>query len=183
LTPASVPGGSATLSSLTSGEKSASDTPPVWESKYGPHVRNHLEEFTMTADSSVPSPLSLLIHWKISWLCLIQCLLFSLYAVAQDEKVISFDPPGSHETIPLSMNNAGSITGYHNNGNGIQGLLRAPNGSFTTIEVPGAISTTPWSINDAGSIAGYFLVESVSELKLFSERPTAAGSGCSGPRS
>ena len=46
-------------------------------------------------------------------LCLAQCMLLSLCALAEEATIISFDPPGSRQTIPLSINAGGSVTGYY----------------------------------------------------------------------
>lgn len=99
----------------------------------------------------------------LAHLCLVaQCVLLSLCAVAEEAAIISFDPPGSRYTIPLSINNFGSITGYYfEESGGTHGFLRAPDGSFAVIDVPGASATSACSLNDAGWIAGYFLVNQV----------------------
>ena len=59
-------------------------------------------------------------------------------ASAQESTFITFDPPGSVETIPNSMNSRGEITGYYFDGNIFHGFLRSPHGTFTTFDFPGA---------------------------------------------
>src|ERR1700682_4607742 len=112
----------------------------------------------MTANRSALSPVSLVTNRKqVAMLCLAQCMLLSLCALAKEATITSFDPPGSRQTIPLSINTGGSVTGYYSDGSGIHGFLRTPDGSFTAIDVPGSTATYAWSINRAGWIAGYFL--------------------------
>ena len=115
----------------------------------------------MSANRSAPAPLSLLTNRKQIALCLAQCMLLSLCALAQEATIISFDPPGSRQTIPLSINTGGSVTGYYSDGSVIHGFLRTPDGSFTAIDPPGSTATYAWSINSAGWIAGYFLTSHI----------------------
>jgi hypothetical protein len=70
--------------------------------------------------------------------------LLTLNALAQEGTIVTFDPPASVRTVPLSINAGGSITGYYNDGTAIQGFLRSPDGSFTVINVPGATTTYGW---------------------------------------
>jgi hypothetical protein len=75
----------------------------------------------------------------------------SLSASAQQSAFTKFDPPGSIETIPNSMNRSGAITGYY-----FHGFLRSPDGTFTTIDFPDAAGTAGVSINLSGTITGYY---------------------------
>src|ERR1700733_4649345 len=84
-------------------------------------------------------------------------LALSLCALAQQGTITSFDPPGSLQTEPLSINSAGAVTGYYSDGSALHGFLREPDGSFTSFDPPGATATEPASINSAGSIAGSFV--------------------------
>jgi len=117
----------------------------------------------MIANRSVLAPLSPVTNPKqIAVLCLAQCMLLSLCALAQLGTITSFDPPGSSQTIPLSINNDGLVTGYYSDGSAVHGFLRTPEGSFTAIDGPGSTATYAWSINSAGWIAGYFYVRQIS---------------------
>ena len=84
-------------------------------------------------------------------------LALSLGALAQQATITSFDPPGSLQTEPISINSAGAVTGFYEDATASHGFLRAPDGSFTSFDAPGGTGTTPMSINSAGSIAGYYL--------------------------
>lgn len=78
-------------------------------------------------------------------------------ANAQQSAFTKFDPPGSIETIPNSMNRSGAITGYYFDANFLfHGFLRSPDGTFTTIDFPGAAGTACVSINLSGTITGYY---------------------------
>ena len=71
---------------------------------------------------------------------------------------ITFDPPGSINTFPESINPAGDITGLYFDVNFVEhGFLRARDGTITTFEVPGATHTLGIGINPAGEITGYYL--------------------------
>jgi hypothetical protein len=61
--------------------------------------------------------------------------------------------PMAYSTIPMGINNAGTIVGYYGSGRA-QGFLRQPDGSVTTIDYPGVFSTAPSSINNLGVIVG-----------------------------
>ena len=80
----------------------------------------------------------------------------SLSASAQKSAFTKFDPPGSIETIPTSMNPSGAITGWYFDGNTYHGFLRSRRGAFTILDFPGAASTSGASINPAGTITGYY---------------------------
>jgi hypothetical protein len=74
-------------------------------------------------------------------------------------KVVSFDPPDSHETTPMRMSPSGDVTGwyqYDSNPSHVQGFVRDKNGTITTFAVPGAVATGPADINPAGEITGSY---------------------------
>src|SRR5438105_4641949 len=83
--------------------------------------------------------------------------------------MVTFDVPGaggspSLGTVPLSINAAGTITGYFEGPVGpsgasgvFHGFLRAADGTFATVDAPGASGTFALSINQAGAITGYFV--------------------------
>jgi len=87
-----------------------------------------------------------------------------------DGTITSFDPPGSgtlkgssQGTVPLSINSQGEIMGQYQDENYLyHGFLRAPDGTFTTIDSPGAGTeagqgTIAENIGPEGLIAGYYL--------------------------
>jgi hypothetical protein len=70
---------------------------------------------------------------------------------------ITFDPPGSTNTVPRSINPAGEITGFYEDTSLVShGFLRARDGTITTFDPPGSIYTAPQSINPAGEITGLY---------------------------
>ena len=88
---------------------------------------------------------------------LVLCTLgLSLSARAEKSALTTFDPPGSIETIPNSINRSGAITGYYFDGNIFHGFLRSRHGTFTTFDFPGATATVGASLNLAGTITGYY---------------------------
>jgi hypothetical protein len=74
-------------------------------------------------------------------------------------RIITFDPPGSIQTEPLSINALGAITGWYLDGNdGNHGFVRAPDGTITNIDAPkGTCGTVAWSINRKGAVTGTYL--------------------------
>jgi hypothetical protein len=82
----------------------------------------------------------------------------SFSASAQEPVITTFDPPGSFQTVPVSINPAGTITGYYFEGFANHGFLRAPDGTITTFDPPGSGATLPFSINSAGAITGYYAI-------------------------
>lgn len=113
----------------------------------------------MTAIESSLARLALTISRKLAFtFSLALCAsVFTLSAFAQKVKIITFDPPGSVQTMPMSINAAGAITGSYSDGTTTHGFLRMPDSTFTTFDAPGAMGTLPFSINAAGAIAGYYL--------------------------
>jgi hypothetical protein len=75
--------------------------------------------------------------------------------------ITEFDVPGAATvaysgTIAVDINSAGAIIGYYNLvAGGLNGFVRAPDGTFKTFAVTGAYVTYPQSINAKGEIAGY----------------------------
>ena len=83
----------------------------------------------------------------------------SLSASAQKSRFTTFDPPGSVETIPNSMNRSGAITGYYFDASVppvFHGFLRSPDGTLTSFDPVGSVDTEPVSINTAGEISGIY---------------------------
>src|SRR6516165_4998929 len=97
-------------------------------------------------------------------LCVLLCTLaLSVSASAKHPTIITFDPPGSIGTAAVALNPAGTITGAYADASVVShGFLRAPDGTFTTIDAPGAGTgfgqgTNPFCINQAGAIAGDYI--------------------------
>ena len=94
------------------------------------------------------------------------CMLWlSLTANAQNQHIISFDVPGAqaYGTIPVAINNEGTIAGYYYDENYVaHGFVRRLDGAFNTFDAPGAGTvanngngTFPTGINDSGVVSGY----------------------------
>jgi hypothetical protein len=66
-----------------------------------------------------------------------------------------FDPPGSGETAPASINSAGVVTGFYVLGGVTVGFVRDTQGNITSVLVPGSLSTQPTGINSSGEITGF----------------------------
>ena len=97
-------------------------------------------------------------------LCVLLCTLaLSVSASAKHPTIITFDPPGSIGTAAVALNPAGTITGAYADASVVShGFLRAPDGTFTTIDVPGAGTgsgqgTVPNCNNPAGAITGFYI--------------------------
>lgn len=66
--------------------------------------------------------------------------------------------PGSVDTLPLGVNDAGEVTGWYNDTNGNLYGFVYKNGVFYQVNYPGAVgSTTPAGINDEGAVVGSYL--------------------------
>jgi hypothetical protein len=76
--------------------------------------------------------------------------ILALSAYAQKVTITTFDPPGSVQTTPMSINAGGAITGSYSDGNTTHGFLRMPDGTITSFDGPGATGTLPASINAPG---------------------------------
>jgi len=77
--------------------------------------------------------------------------------------IITFDPPGSISTVPVSISPAGVITGYYEEQSFVtHGFLRTTDGAITTFDAPGSPATIPASINAAGAITGYYALNGVA---------------------
>jgi hypothetical protein len=70
---------------------------------------------------------------------------------------ITFDPPGSTNTVPSGITPSGVITGYYTNKSGVtHGFLRTAAGAFTTFDPPGSKYTHTTAITPAGVIVGVY---------------------------
>src|SRR5215471_6153705 len=84
----------------------------------------------------------------------------SLASAATSYTFTTIDVPGTFETVPEGINDAGQIVGFFVVSGTVptsQGFLRDTGGSFTTINVPSAPNATePRGINNPGQIVGIF---------------------------
>jgi probable HAF family extracellular repeat protein len=64
------------------------------------------------------------------------------YVRQKEGTITSFDPPGSTETVPESINLEGAITGTFVDVNGGHGFIRRANGAIISLDVPGAFHYT-----------------------------------------
>ncbi len=95
-----------------------------------------------------------------------------------DGTFVSFDSPlgpSAGQIVPMSINNAGVITGFYNDpnfgsfGNGaVHGFIRKPDSTFTTFDAPIDPSnptpgTLPYSIDSAGQIAGRYWICNIQD--------------------
>jgi predicted membrane protein len=94
--------------------------------------------------------------------CLALCI-FALGVVATAQTIITFDPPGSVQTLALAINNAGTITGAYADANNLaHGFVRSPDGRITSFDVPGQGTLSGQgvdsaiSINPGGEITGLY---------------------------
>jgi|GEM_PF-2534890 len=68
-----------------------------------------------------------------------------------------FDAPNATgDTIPVSLNDAGSIAGYYGTANGVYGFVRARNGKIRTIAPHGSTNTYVTGMNQHGVIVGTY---------------------------
>ena len=86
---------------------------------------------------------------------LVNVIVFSQAVVSDDANTTAtfttFDPAGSTQTAPTSINTAGAITVDYIDANHVyHGFVRSPRGAFTTFDGPGSTVTQANSINDAG---------------------------------
>jgi len=68
---------------------------------------------------------------------------------------VTFDPPGSVDTVSQAVNDRGESVGRFQDGGGvIHGYLRHGDGTFVTIDPLGSILTIAFGINNLGTIVG-----------------------------
>jgi hypothetical protein len=79
--------------------------------------------------------------------------------------ITSFDPPGSVDTSPVSINNAGAIAGHYNTADGGgHGFVRHPSGQFTSFDAPNGFPIFVSSMNNSGDITGFFYTDGLRRI-------------------
>jgi hypothetical protein len=63
--------------------------------------------------------------------------------------------PGAVNTVPLSINDKGQVTGYYETTTSMSGFTYSQ-GQYTTINPPGSVGTLDLSINNSGQVVGYY---------------------------
>ena len=83
--------------------------------------------------------------------------------------------PGSGESYPIGINDAGQIVGveFDANDNGF-GYLLNPNGTFSSIVAPGGGTTVPFSVDGRGNVIGYISDGSLRHAFIASPVPEAS---------
>ena len=86
---------------------------------------------------------------------------FAYHGFARDPSgtISLFDPPGSVDTIPETINQSGTISGaYYDSASLIHGFILSPSGNYTIVDVPGASGkgTVGAVINDRGQLTGAY---------------------------
>jgi hypothetical protein len=107
--------------------------------------------------------------WLVRWSLV--AVLIVIASALQAQNVATFDVPNSTYTHPVSINQAGQITGDFVDANGQQhSFVRERDGTLTTFDVPDSndgqfqwhtYATLATSINAAGRIAGYYYLDTV----------------------
>ena len=76
----------------------------------------------------------------------------------QGETYTAIDVPGATGTLPLGINNSGTVVGQFANLSDMpEGFVRTSDGVFTVVDYPGALGTEIGNINDRGDICGYWV--------------------------
>jgi probable HAF family extracellular repeat protein len=74
--------------------------------------------------------------------------------VAQVDRFVTLDAPGSEATMARGINAGGQVTGTYMQAGVTHGFLYS-GGTYAAIDVPGAAATNPSGIDRAGRIAGF----------------------------
>src|SRR5258708_37570105 len=83
--------------------------------------------------------------------------IFTLSAFARKVTIITFDPLGSVQTMPMSINAGGAITGVYSEGTTNLGFLRMPYRTIITLDGPRWDRNLPATMEIAEAIhARYF---------------------------
>jgi len=79
-----------------------------------------------------------------------------------------FDPPGSVNTLPFGINNAGDIVGMYTLPDGTgQGFWSNQGITFTDVDVPGGTGAVPIMINNNGEICGSYVDLATGVIQSF----------------
>jgi probable HAF family extracellular repeat protein/YD repeat-containing protein len=95
-----------------------------------------------------------------------------------------FSYPGSTDTRPAAVNNAGQIVGNTYDVDEADVAFLYSNGTFTTLNYPGSITTWLWGINNLGQIVGTYEAASGSSYAFlysngtYTTIDTSAGEDC-----
>lgn len=92
-------------------------------------------------------------------LCAIVASLGLSLPASAKHTILTFDPPGSTNTTPESINKYDAIAGSYDDNVGTHGFVRTSDGTIVTFDVSGATSTFAKSINSLGTIAGYYIAD------------------------
>jgi uncharacterized membrane protein len=88
---------------------------------------------------------------------------------ASAQQFLIFDPPGSTQTVPQTINDLGQIVGCYYDSAGVIHGFEFNAGAYTTIDFPGEPASCAYSINDIGQITGYYIDSAnVSHIYLLS---------------
>ena len=80
------------------------------------------------------------------------------YVRTQDGTFTSFDPAGSADTEPFSINDKGVIAGFYSDNFYLleHGFVRSAKGKITEFDAPGAEQTVWATVNNKGAVAGSY---------------------------
>jgi hypothetical protein len=89
--------------------------------------------------------------------CVLALMAVASGPAAAEPTYTTFDPPGSANTNAVSINGAGTITGYYLDASGTShGFVRAADGTITSFDPAGSTGTYAVSINRHGVVAGSY---------------------------
>lgn len=69
----------------------------------------------------------------------------------------TFNVTGATATVPLAINDGGSVAGYYVVQSGQYGFVRHPDGTIESFGRTGMTFNWPWSVNRHGAIVGYYI--------------------------
>lgn len=87
---------------------------------------------------------------------------------------VTFDPPGSVDTVAQAVNDNGESVGrFQDTGGVVHGYLRHADGTFVTLDPPGSVFTVALGINNMGTIVGEWQEQS-SAFHGFTRSPSGS---------
>jgi hypothetical protein len=96
---------------------------------------------------------------------------------AADGTISTFARKNSTATVPFSVSDVGTITGFYIDLRGIgHGFVRHPDGTFATFGSPSINFVFAFSINSAGKITGYYQASVYTTAHGFLLSPSGPGS-------